>query len=110
MLNISVTEMPANVDDDVPKRRPSVVVAVALLAASRVSLRSLETLETPVRPDDTEIPESSESEPWREYEDLDGEVNFDLYSEVYEVDLGTVLERLEKYGLSRELLRDELVR
>lgn len=70
MLNISVTEMPANVDDDVPKRRPSVVVAVALLAASRVSLRSLETLETPVRPDDTEIPESSESEPWREYEDL----------------------------------------
>jgi len=102
-LNISVTLMPDRVDVEAPNRRPSVVVVVLFVSLARVyhpledSGVSLRSRPTAFRPDDTEIPESSDREPWWEYDDelvLDGDVYFDLYSEVY--DLGTVVRvRLE---------------
>lgn len=102
-MNISVTLIPDRVDDEAPNRRPSVVVVVLFVSLTRVynpledSGVSLRSRPTAFRPDDTEIPESSDREPWWEYDDelvLDGDVYFDLYSEVY--NLGTVVrERLE---------------
>jgi hypothetical protein len=69
-LNISVTLMPDSVHVEVPNLRPSVVVVVLLVSlaldGSRVSLLSRPTA---LRLDDTEIPESSQREPWREYDD-----------------------------------------
>jgi hypothetical protein len=67
--------MPDKVDVEAPNRRPSVVVVVLLVSLTReyhplddsgVSLRSRPTA---FRPDDTEIPESSDREPGWEYDD-----------------------------------------
>lgn len=78
-MNISVTLMPDRVDVEAPNRRPSVVVVVLLVSLVRVyhpleedSGVSLRSRPTAFRLDDTEIPESSDREPWWEYdEELD---------------------------------------
>lgn len=96
--------MPDRVDVEAPNRRPRVVVVVLVLSLVRLypplegSRLSLLSRPTALRPEDTEIPESSDKEPWRVYDEdkvvvLDGDVYFDLYSEVY--DLGIVRVRLE---------------
>jgi len=68
--------MPDRVDVEVPNRRPSVVDVVLFVSLARVyhpleedSGVSLRSRPTAFLPDDTEIPESSDREPWWEYED-----------------------------------------
>ena len=67
--------MPDRVEDEAPNRRPSVVVVVLLVSLTLVyhpledSGVSLRSRPTAFRPDDTETPESSEREPWWEYDD-----------------------------------------
>jgi hypothetical protein len=74
-LNISVTLMPERVDVEAPNRRPRVVVVVLVVSLARLyppvegSRVSLLSRPTALRPDDTEIPESSDREPWRVYDD-----------------------------------------
>jgi hypothetical protein len=74
-LNISVTLMPDRVDVEAPNRRPRVVVVVLVLSLARLypplegSRLSLLSRPTALRPEDTEIPESSDREPWRVYND-----------------------------------------
>jgi hypothetical protein len=81
-LNISVTLMPDSVLVEAPNLRPSVVVAVDvvvevvfLLSLARVyppldgSRVSLLSRPTALRPDDKDIPESSDREVWRVYND-----------------------------------------
>lgn len=74
-MNISVTLMPDRVDVEAPNRRPKVVVVVLVLSLARLypplegSRLSLLSRPTALRPEDTEIPESSEREPWRVYDD-----------------------------------------
>jgi hypothetical protein len=75
LLNISVTLMPDSVQVEVPNLRPSVVVVVLLVSLARLnppldgSRVSLLSRPTALRLDETEIPESSHREPWREYDD-----------------------------------------
>jgi hypothetical protein len=75
LLNISVTLMPDRVDVEAPNRRPRVVVVVFVLSLARLypplegSRLSLLSRPTALRPEDTEIPESSDRELWRVYDD-----------------------------------------
>jgi hypothetical protein len=86
--------MPDRVDVEAPNRRPSVVVVVLPVSLARVynpledSGVSLRSRPTAFRPDDTEIPESSDREPWWEYDD--------------ELDLQT--RRLQYYSFTTVLL------
>jgi hypothetical protein len=91
LLNISVTLIPDRVDVEAPNRRPKVVVVVLVLSLARLytplegSRDSLLSRATALRPDDTEIPESSDTEPWRVYDD---EVEVILRTRIHFVETG----------------------